>query len=849
MSLELALFLGGLRQFVIAESSSQQRNIERVWAHPLPQRVEEGLCITHGRIVRFTPERTLVLRLPANDSRFREGDWVRLSLGNPHEPVAEGMLLQVDDEMVEVNISQKSASTLASDSAADSWQLDVSFLDLSDFFLQALEDLSGSEVGRERILPLLTGAARSKLDLETYEQAEAEAKKRGFDDPQTQAVASALATDLSDLCWLIHGPPGTGKTRVLAWIIKELLQRGERVLVTSANYRTINLLLEAVAELVGDRRQIFKITPFIHPQCAIPQYGSFKEIGVERTAESFVIGATPFALRTRRLRGVDFDTVVIDEASQVSVALAVMAMLAGQQYVFASDHWQLPPVTLSIEAEQAFQHCIFGSLIGRGMDTMLETTHRLNELLCLWPSEQFYNSRLHPSPTAAKRRFTLAKINQGDAEILSAEEAVVWVAVEHFGCRSQSDEEIEALAQILLVLRESGLAWSDVGVVVPFRRQACLLRQRLDEELTVWATLPEPSAAARPDFLLLWKKESVFVVAVSGAGLSSVEEAAGLSLFSPAGSLPGDAEIARLHNFLDETLSARNLLPEKIKIQQWVFFPRVPEAALAQLPSVSRPAEVRWLGRQHCQPERLGMFLRSQVSQALDSSVVTALRAVFQPESVITASFIRARKIERNLQASLTPWLLDFPQEQWLKTRLSLPAEATYEELTAMVAEDAAEGVAASLITGVTGSGKSLVLLLRACTQGRLAPATRSLVLTHNRALKIELEARFTELGGVKHVIWHTFYSWLCSMLRTAGGFPEMLQYSAGDRLIAQCAATIWGSLSSGQIEFLREEIDWMQDRDVTTEESYLPSTLSGGRKGIPQRFRTDGRIYYGSPR
>ncbi len=138
--------------------------------------MEGGCCITDGRIVRFTPEKTLVLRFPANDSHFREGDWVRLSLGNPHEPVAEGRLLQVNDETVESNISQKSASTLASDSAADSWQLDGSFLNLSGLFLQALEDLCGSEVGRERIMPLPTGVVRSKLDLEIYEQAEPEVK-------------------------------------------------------------------------------------------------------------------------------------------------------------------------------------------------------------------------------------------------------------------------------------------------------------------------------------------------------------------------------------------------------------------------------------------------------------------------------------------------------------------------------------------------------------------------------------------------------------------------------------------------------------------------------------------------
>ena len=55
----------------------------------------------------------------------------------------------------------------------------------------------------------------------------------------------------------------------------------------------------------------------------------------------------PFATQTRRLGHVEFDTVLFDEASQITLPLAVMGMLAAQRYIFVGDHRQLPPVVVA----------------------------------------------------------------------------------------------------------------------------------------------------------------------------------------------------------------------------------------------------------------------------------------------------------------------------------------------------------------------------------------------------------------------------------------------------------------------------------------------------------------------
>ena len=74
-----------------------------------------------------------------------------------------------------------------------------------------------------------------------------------------------------------------------------------------------------------------------------------------------MIGGTPFARQSKRLSGVEFDVVLFDEASQITLPLAIMGMLAGGKYVFIGDENQLPPVT-SFAASEATQTSIFNYL-------------------------------------------------------------------------------------------------------------------------------------------------------------------------------------------------------------------------------------------------------------------------------------------------------------------------------------------------------------------------------------------------------------------------------------------------------------------------------------------------------
>lgn len=468
-----------LGRFVIEEHAVQREAMRRLWSRPVDERVEEGRCIADLRVTGEPAAGVWALECAGNDSRFREGDIVQLNRGNPQEPFMEGVIRSIGDHGVEV-LKRRDLGADRCAVGETGLCLDESFVDLEHTYRGAIEDLGKTAVGRDVILPLLRGDARTTVDAAQFDEAFSSAEADGLDDRQAQAVANAIA---ANPCWLIQGPPGTGKTHVLAWVIVDLLRRGERILVTSFTHRAINNLLAAVAERAPESRRIGKVAPFIDATlpATVEQRESRRDFAFahDSAGGGYVIGATPFALRSARLGGTDFDTIVIDEASQVTVPLAVMAMLAGRKYILAGDHQQLPPVTLSRPPREAKAMSIFGRLVGRGYDTMLTTTRRLNESLCRWPSDTFYRSKLRSDPAAAARRLALSPVPAFWAEAFDPAASVIWLAVPHHGCRSCAPEEATLIADLLRVMHQGGLRWQEIGVVVPFRRQARYVRRRL----------------------------------------------------------------------------------------------------------------------------------------------------------------------------------------------------------------------------------------------------------------------------------------------------------------------------------------------------------------------------------
>jgi DNA replication ATP-dependent helicase Dna2 len=483
MTETLNAFAQELMEFVAREAEAVRRYFHLQWGMPVAERVASGRCVDGLEYVSVKGKQFLIFRCGAeNTSDLREGDLVRLSRGEPTLPLLTGSLHRVEDLELWLE-AEEPWQSVGEELSSGRWVLDRSYLDLESFYRTALKDLGETARGRERILPLFCGEMAPQIDLARFGEASEQAEKEGVNEAQSEAIAQAVATDL---CHLVQGPPGTGKTFVLAHVVKQRVAHGERVLITAATHRAIHNALNMIRRIAPEITDIAKIGQSIYdPELQVSQYEAFAKSPLAQCEGGYVVGATPFAARSHRLRGVDFDAVIIDEAGQVTLPLAIMAMLTADTYVLIGDHRQLPPVVQSLPIRETHLASVFGRLRGHGCETMLDVTYRMNAELVAWPGESFYSGKLHPAKANAGRRLALPQAPRQFSEILDSAQPMTFVEMNHCASKRYSNEEATLVTDLLVDLRRTGFSLAGVAVLVPFRRQARRIRTFLNARSTI----------------------------------------------------------------------------------------------------------------------------------------------------------------------------------------------------------------------------------------------------------------------------------------------------------------------------------------------------------------------------
>ncbi|OJH42092.1 AAA domain-containing protein [Cystobacter ferrugineus] len=289
---------------------------------------------------------------------------------------------------------------------------------------------------------------------------------RPLNPEQHDAVARALAAE--DF-FLVHGPPGTGKSTVLAEVAAQAVAQGQRLLCCAASNAAVDHLLDLCldkglrAVRVGHPA---RVTPRLqehtldlivedHPDRVLSRElfdEAFSLLGYARrqrtqgrsrerfsnarasTTEAKGLLDEARALERKAVRNVleraqvvcvtlasldsgvlaheEFDLALLDEAAQSTEPLALLGFLRAPKVVLAGDPQQLPPTILSPEAAKAgLAVSLFERLLadhGDGVKRMLREQYRMNTAIMTFPSKEMYGGELRAHPSVAGR--TLADV-------------------------------------------------------------------------------------------------------------------------------------------------------------------------------------------------------------------------------------------------------------------------------------------------------------------------------------------------------------------------------------------------------------------------------------------------------
>jgi DNA replication ATP-dependent helicase Dna2 len=398
-------FIEDLKDFVNKEQDTQNKQIEEMWAKPLNVRIQVDEAIGNVAIIEVS-SRGIVLNCPENTSKFRIGDAVRLHRNVPWRDFAHCEIEQENGNELVVKIPIFSDPCPIPISVGTGWILDRDIVDLRSILLGTLDTIAYNPQWEKYVSAIFSGEIEPSISSQKSISAQRLVENLGFNSKQKEAFCSAYATDNY---YLIQGPPGTGKTRIVAELAKTFAAEGQRVLVTAFTHHAINNALFGIAKNTKYSK-IIKIGQWQHKEglrdeelsIDVLNFNKFVDCPYESN-KGVIIGATCFACRTSRLvdsnrNRVTFDVVIFDEAGQVTLPVAMMGMLSSMKNIFVGDHKQMAPIIVAEHKNEWVKKSIFETLYQHAPGTMLEVTYRMNEEICQFPSQAFYNGKLIPDP-------------------------------------------------------------------------------------------------------------------------------------------------------------------------------------------------------------------------------------------------------------------------------------------------------------------------------------------------------------------------------------------------------------------------------------------------------------------
>ena len=517
-----------ISSFFDLEAEAAKKSWEALMSLPIKDRIRKRKAIDSVFLKRFdTLERNednkikLSISFDKNLADFKEGDAVVLHDGSPALGIKATIYSIVDDNNIMLEVYPPNLPIPYDGYFGKPLQLDKDCVDLREsVYYKFLAELTyDTEFWQNLIL--------NNPHSPTFEDIEKCSEE--LDDTctnfklkllpnQREAILRSMA---SKDYYLMQGPPGTGKSFVLSVIIiEEIAYFNHKVVVVGPNHMAINNTLEQSLRLAPPYSQVFfKVGQSYNAPNQIASFEG-KEYKIENnlridstranTADfPWLIGLTPHCLYTSRANYLECDTLIIDEAGQMTIPLALMGMIKAKKVILAGDHKQLPPIISSEEVREEMRQSAFQKLMTKDNCTMLDVSFRMCEPICNYVSELFYEGKVKPMKTGCGN---LVVCNDPLYDFRSP---IIIHNVDDDG-EQTSDKEAEYIAATIAGFISKGLPANEVAVLSPFRAQAANVRRHIRKQSEITEEQRKQITADTIDKMQGQEREVIIYSLVSG---------------------------------------------------------------------------------------------------------------------------------------------------------------------------------------------------------------------------------------------------------------------------------------------------------------------------------------------